>query len=98
MENKRTTHNIIFRVWEMLENWQSTYVVRQPGPIVTLYLPFLHAWSGCDTISTTHVDWPNGKARTVKGQASNCKVDDTTFEKVEEVWVSLCLVGNSQTH
>ena len=36
-----------------LKIWRICDLVGQAGPIVTSYLPFLHAWSGCDTASAT---------------------------------------------
>ena len=36
-----------------LKIWRISDLVGQAGPIVTSYLPFLHAWSDCDTTSKT---------------------------------------------
>ena len=36
-----------------LKIWRISDIVGQAGPIVTSYVSFLHAWSGCDTTSET---------------------------------------------
>ena len=58
-----------------LNIWRISNLVGQAGPIVTSYLLFLHAWSGCDTTSATFGQG-NEEVKTVKGCANDCRVDD----------------------
>ena len=79
-----------------LNIWRISDLVGQAGPIVTSYLLFLHAWSGCDTISTTF-----GQGKVVKKLKQSKDVQmiaelmmdcNATVEQVGEVGVRLFVI------
>jgi len=78
-----------------LKIWRISDLVGQAGSIVTSYLLFLHAWSGCDTSAT----FGQGKVGLIKKlkQSKNMQTivelimdHNATAEQVEEVGIRLC--------
>ena len=81
-----------------LNIWRISDLVGQAGPIVTSYLLFLHAWSGCDTTSTT---FGQGKVALMKKLKQSKDVQmiaelmmdrNVTVEQVGEVGVQLFVI------
>ena len=81
-----------------LKIWRISDLIGQAGPIVTLYLLFLHAWSGCDTTSAT---FGQGKISLMKKLKQSKDVQaiaelmmdhNATVEQVGEVGVRLFVI------
>ena len=81
-----------------LKIWRISDLVRQAVPIVTSYLPFLHAWSGCDTTSTTYGQGKVCQMKKIK-QSKDVQMiaelimdHSATTEQVGEVGVQLFVI------
>jgi len=79
-----------------LKNWRISDLVGQAGPIVTLYLLFLHAWSGCDITSATFGQGKIGLIKKLK-QSKNVQtiaelIWIATVEQVGDVGVQLFVI------
>ena len=81
-----------------LKIWRISDLVGQAGPIVTSFLLFLHAWSGCDTTSATFGQGKVGLMKKLK-QSKNMQTIaelmmdyNATAEQVEEVGVQLFVI------
>ena len=78
-----------------LNIWRISDLVEQAGPIVTSYLLFLHAWSGCDTTSATFGQGKIGLMKKLKQSNDVQAIAElmmdriATVEQVGEVGVRL---------
>ena len=81
-----------------LNIWRISDLVGQAGPIVTLYLLFLHAWSGCDTTSAAFGQGKIGLMKKLKlskdvQAIAELMIDrNATVEQVGEVGVRLFVI------
>ena len=78
--------------------WRISDLVGQRGPIITSYLLYLHAWSGCDTTSATFGQGKIGlmkklkQSKDVQAIAELMMDHNATVEQVGEVGIRLFVI------